>query len=984
MNPRALFCAITLISCLGVFPQEQTEGNPSTTPSASIEFKYGDYFYTVLSEEEGTCQTRPGSMSEYQEGSPSKITYGNDANGDLVIPSEVTYENNGATKIYKVVQIGRFGFHGASSVTLPESLLNIDDYAFVNSQALQKVTIPNSVNSIGNYVFYGCSNLSEVILPETLTTIGNYTFSNCPSLTQINLPDAMAEIGNDTFSFSGLTSIDIPEGVNAIGERTFFSCTSLATAKLPSTLTTIGSYAFESCHKLTEIVLPANLSKIGDFAFQRSGLTKVECQSYSPPAMSENSFSNYNVELQVYKTAEPAYKSNNIWKNFANITLIPVSTQEIALDKSIASVGDGLSITLKAILSPVDATDPIEWSSSDFSVVEVNQQGKINGHKLGTAMITATSNGKTANCMVTVTQNPSTSVTITPLESPFYVGQEVMMEAKVKPSTITAPFIWSTANPEIATIDETGLLKGVAPGATLVIASCDNIIGKYTVQVLEVMATEVNLSFNEVALKVGESAQATYNVLPANTTYPFVTWKTNNDFVATVIDGYIVAVGVGEATITATCGNVSSTISVTVSPTLANSVELNSSSLTLKENQSFQFIANVMPVTTTDKSIVWKSSDETVASITMSGLLTTKSVGNALITATCGDVSATCNVTVEPTLPTEVVLNVVSVNMYPNTVKQLVATVGQDVTDKTIVWSSSNPQVATVEANGLVSALTLGETTITAKCGNVSSSCKVTVIPVEVTSVVMDKGLLEINVGESNSLNASVTPDNATDKTIVWYSDMPHIASVDQNGKVTGVGPGTATITANSGNFSAICEVIVYAPAKSITLSDTELTIEIGQQEDIIPIIDPTDTTDPIIWTSEDTKIVSVDLYGIVEGLSGGTTNVVATCGKVSAICKITVIGEPAPEEPETPDNPGTDNPGGSDNEGGDSGDNGNSGNGEGGSSGIDQVQADGNGNFVIFNLNGHHISTTKDINSLQTLPSGVYIINGKKILLKR
>lgn len=982
MNRKAVLTGFALVAFGFAFSQEQQE-TPTTTPSGSIEFQYGDYYYTVLKDSADiqTCQTRPGSISRPTGSTTAQITYGNDAKGDLIIPAEVTDPQT--NKKYKVVQIGKFGFHGATAVTLPESLENIDDYAFINSQAIQKITIPSTVNNIGDYVFYACGNLSEVTLPETLVTIGDYTFADCTSLTQINLPDALSEIGNNTFYGSGLTSIDIPDNVNAIGNRTFASCESLASVKLSASLTSIGSSAFASCSSLSEIIIPSNVTKLGDYAFSGCNLTKIECQPMTPPSASANSFNNFNGNLQVYKTAEKAYKTNSIWENFTNTTAIPVTTQSISLDKNIASVYDGTSTTLVATLTPIDATDAITWTSSDPTIVEVTQEGKVIGHKLGSAVVTATSNDKTASCTVTVTASSSASVTIIPLTEPLYAGEEVMMEATVKPSTITAPFIWSTANPEVATIDETGLLKGVAPGVTLVTASCDNIIGKYTVQVLEVEATSVNLSIDNVSLKVGESAQVTYTVSPQNTTYPFVTWSTNNDFVATVVDGYIVAVGVGEATITATCGNVTSTVAVTVNPTNAESVELNASSLTLKEHQSFQFIANVMPLTTTDKTITWISSNENVASITGGGLMMTTGVGTATITATCGQVSATCNVTVEATLPTEVILDAAAISMNPGTVKQLTATVGKDVTDKTIVWTSSNLEIATVDNNGLISAMALGETTITAKCGDVSAQCKVTVVPINVIAVVLDKGFLNVNVGESQTLKATVTPENATDKTVAWNSDMPQIATVDQNGKVTGVGPGTTTITASSGNFSATCQVTVYSPAKSLSLSDTELTLEIGQQEDLIATVDPANTTDPLVWTSEDTRIVSVDLFGIVEGLSGGTTNVIATCGKLSAVCKITVKGEPAPEEPE---NPGTDNPGdnGDDNNGDDNGGSGNGDNsGNGGSTGIENIQADSNGNFVIYNLNGHHITTTKDLNSVQNLPQGVYVINGKKVLIR-
>lgn len=145
-----------------------------------------------------------------------------------------------------------------------------------------------------------------------------------------------------------------------------------------------------------------------------------------------------------------------------------------------------------------------------------------------------------------------------------------------------------------------------------------------------------------------------------------------------------------------------------------------------------------------------------------------------------------------------------------------VTVVPADATDKTIVWSTSNANVATVN-DGHVHAVAPGNATIYVKTadGLVSASCSVTVnrLVVHVTSIAIDKTSLELNVGDEETLTATVAPANADDKSVIWSSDNTGVATV-ANGKVTAVGAGEATITAkaNDGGFTATCTVTVTAP----------------------------------------------------------------------------------------------------------------------------------------------------------------------------
>ena len=148
---------------------------------------------------------------------------------------------------------------------------------------------------------------------------------------------------------------------------------------------------------------------------------------------------------------------------------------------------------------------------------------------------------------------------------------------------------------------------------------------------------------------------------------------------------------------------------------------------------------------------------------------------------------------------------------------QLKATVAPDnATDKTVTWSIDKTSVATVDATGKVTAVAEGTATITAKAGDKTATCKVTVKAnvVAVTSVKLDKTELALTVGDAAvQLKATVAPDNATDKTVTWTSDKPAVATVDATGKVTAVAEGEATITAKAGDKTATCKVTVKAAA---------------------------------------------------------------------------------------------------------------------------------------------------------------------------
>ena len=198
--------------------------------------------------------------------------------------SEVAMGNN-VTKIYD----GAFwACSGLTSVIIGPKVTSIGDNAFRECENLTSINIPEGVTRIGDYTFERCGNLASIIIPSSVTSIGNYAFSECYSLTSLDIPESVTTIGESAFSgCSGLTSATIPSSVTTIGDNAFASWSSLTTliintstiggwfsyldnlsnVTIGNNVTTIDAYAFLACKSLTSIEIPSNVTSIGDGAF---------------------------------------------------------------------------------------------------------------------------------------------------------------------------------------------------------------------------------------------------------------------------------------------------------------------------------------------------------------------------------------------------------------------------------------------------------------------------------------------------------------------------------------------------------------------------------------------------------------------------------------------------------------------------------------------------------------------------------------------
>ena len=821
-----------------------------------------------------------------------------------------------------VTSIGGRAFYHCSSLTsieIPNSVTSIGNHAFLECTSLTSIEIPNSVTSIGNYAFYGCSSLTSIEIPNSVTYIGNYAFYGCSKLTSIEIPNGVTKIAYSAFSgCSSLTSIKIPNSVTYIENDAFSGCSSLISIEIPNSVTSIGDSAFKGCTDLTDIEIPNSVTSIENSAFYGcSKLTSIEipnsvtnieyaafsyCKSLTSIIVDESntkydSRENCNAIIETATNTLVVGCKNSKLPN--NVTSIGISAfngctdlTDIEIPHSITSIGEyafyGCS-SLTNIVIPNDITrienETFRYCTSLTSIIIPNN-------------ITIVGVGAFRDCTSLIDVTIGKSVNY--INCNAFYGCSSLTKITclaIEPPGLNLPFQNFSAD------------LYVPFGCT---NNYRNSFWEWSMftKILELpaLSTSITLDMTKVSLRATETTTLVATVLPEATANKGVEWSSSDENIAIVDNnGVVTAVAVGEAIITATTvdgSNLNASCKVTVVPTLAESIVLDKDEVTIIVPNSTSLFATILPELTTDKSVIWSSSDESIAIVNEEGVITAVSSGQVVITATTIDgsnLSATCNVNIIQ-LAESITLDKEDVKLEATETTSLTATILPETTsDKNVTWSSSNESVATIDANGLVTAIAVGEAIITAATtdgSNLSATCKVTVVPTLATSITLDKTEYEIAEKSDFQLVATVLPELATDKGVVWSSSDKWVVSVNENGLVTAYSVGEATITATTtdgSDLSASCKVtVVPTLAESITLDKIEISLEATETATLIVTVLPELTTDKSVeWSSSNESVATIDANGLVTAIAVGEAIITATTtdgSNLSASCKVTVV----------------------------------------------------------------------------------------------
>ncbi len=394
-----------------------------------------------------------------------------------------------------------------------------------------------------------------------------------------------------------------------------------------------------------------------------------------------------------------------------------------------------------------------------------------------------------------------------------YLSDSVLILCAGESKTLSAPFAvsrWEVGGDSSAVTVSGGRVTAVHAGTACITArAADGSSANCLVFVYQ-KRNAINLSMARMSLRVGESVCLTAD-LPAADPQGIV-WSSSDEGVAVVAqDGTVTATGMGTAIVTAALplSGVSASCTVTVSGKAIYQITL--SDVSIYQGETAVIRRSIQPAEGYDDALVWTSSNESVAAVDETGRVTGISAGTSVITARYGSVTGSCTVTVKRAA-SGVYLDRTEMTLEAGyTALLTVSMIPEDSTD-TIVWTTSNRNVATVN-NGLITAQTQGTAVITAKASSgASASCVVKVVAKTVlpNAVRLSQTAQRLVIGEKVSLTATVDPANATDKTVTWESSDPTVAAVSSTGVVEALSAGTAYITATSCNgLYDVCQVTV-------------------------------------------------------------------------------------------------------------------------------------------------------------------------------
>src|SRR5436309_12205760 len=562
----------------------------------------------------------------------------------------------------------------------------------------------------------------------------------------------------------------------------------------------------------------------------------------------------------------------------------------------------------------------ITWQSSNGAVASVNGSGLVTAVATGAATITATSEGQSGTAVVTVSNVPVASVTVTPASASVQQGATVQLTATPRDANGTAlsgrVVTWGSNNTAVATVSGSGLVSGAGAGSATITATSEGQSG----------TAAITVTAPTGQLAIGDSVQATTSTWvrniaqppadPATGTPPSVIGTQSAGARGVVDSGPVLnTTPGGDGAIryhvlfaAAPSGWVVQDYLVKIVPTVpVASVTVSPASVSVLQGQTVQLTAtprdaNGNPLT--GRVITWQSSNSAIASVNGSGLVTGVGPGGPVtITATSEGQSGTASVTVTVAPVAAVTVTPSSGTVAIGQTVQLTATprdaTGNPLTGRVTTGQSSNSAIASVNGSGLVSGVASGgPVTITATSEGRSGTSAITVTGVPVASVTVSPASASVPAGQTVQLSATLRDANGnilTGRSVTWSSNNTPVATVTGAGLVTGKVAGSATITATSEGQSGTSAITVTpVPVASVTVTPATAGVAVGSTVQLTAT--PKDangnplTGRVVTWQSSNNAIASVSGSGLVSGVAaGGPVTITATSEGQSGTSAVTV-----------------------------------------------------------------------------------------------
>ena len=723
--------------------------------------------------------TSPGSRYFNPAGAGSYFDAGAGAGGAIVPIYTYTLDDANRATIT--------GYSGnATALYIPgeidgHEVVAIGDSAFEDRTDLRTVMIPDSVTEIGSCAFNNCTNLSNVTLSQNLKYMEGRAFGSCEKITKIEIPKSLEWCGSTLYDYgpfgdcTGLKTVIFENGTTKILGHLFEKCTGLEEINIPNTVTVIENSAFSGCTKLEQVNFSNKLTKIESYGFSDCTSLKKITVPDSINSIVNSIFQNCTSLTEVHLSNALKEISSNTFNGCKKLTTINFPS-------TLTTIGDSAFYGCESL--------PEAILPSGVEKIESNAFKNCKSLKKAVVPDTVSSIGSSAFYGCEALTDITLGSKLKKIDNQTFYGcaalPSIMIPYNVttigdsafvnctKLTQITVPRNTTSIASNAFSYPKKMTMYGPSDCYAKTYASGKGI--KYVTQ--DIHATSVSLDITEKTAERYDDFQLTATIAPLNFT-DAVVWTSSNEEVATVSDtGYVEICGVGTAVITVTAGNVKAACKITV-PQLIDWIEFDEDEIELKAGQTYQLKPYISPSDATNKKLKYTSSDTKVAEVSASGLVTAKSEGEAKIRAAATDGSdeyAVCYVTVTGKAKvTGITLDRTSAEVKRGEKLTLNVTVSPSyASNKKVVWKSANTKIATVDANGSVTAKAPGRTKITVTSSENSSyqaSCTVTV-PYKIT--------YKLNKGKNNASNPStyygkkVTLKNPSRKGYAfagWYTD---------------------------------------------------------------------------------------------------------------------------------------------------------------------------------------------------------------------
>jgi uncharacterized protein YjdB len=580
--------------------------------------------------------------------------------------------------------------------------------------------------------------------------------------------------------------------------------------------------------------------------------------------------------------------------------------------------------------------DSIEWSSSDTSILSVTSGGLVTARSMGDATIYAKWKSKFGKRGVAVTDTTPAKVTVSPSTTSQAVGAHVNLTAAV--TTVTGRALpgqevtWRSTDSRYVTVSSTGVATAVKPGnAKVIAAASDNAADTAVVTVSPAAISSLSITPGTETVSSGHTVQLTAHAADSagnELTGRTVGWASSDEGVATVsTSGLVTAAKIGTATITATSEGIHGTASIRVAAGGVAKITVDPGSVGLVAGKTQQLSASMKDESgnaLATQGITWSSANNSIASVSTSGMVTALHTGSTTISASANGITGQASVVVSAGAVADIAVSPASVSLTNGGTEQLSAKLTDasgNTLNQTVAWSSSNSAVAAVSSSGDVTAKQAGSATITAAAGGATGSSTITVAAGAVSSVSVSPGSSSLVAGGTQQLTAKLADasgSTVTGQTVTWSSSNSAVVSVSSSGLATAAHTGTATVTATAAGHSGSATFSVSAgPVSTITITPASGSVIQGRTLQLAASFHDAEgnavSGGTVTWSSSNKPVAAVSTSGLVTGVAVGNASITATADGKSKSAAIAVTGsssgtttEPAPAPAPPPPPPTT------------------------------------------------------------------------------